>query len=583
MVHFDDSFTNAKLKELHSNEEERFIEETASRLGFPYVNLEITQINPEAVPLIGEKMARDNNVVAFNIKNKNVSIAAKKPNSIEIQKLVQLLQTKNYIVLLHVCSLGSLEHAWKRYADIIDTSAEKKGVFTVDAEETGKMVERIKHKSDVVGLLSEISTTNNTRRISDTLSLIFAGALSLRASDIHIEPEETGIRLRYRLDGVLHDIADMDNYIYKRLMSRLKLLSGMVLNVKVEAQDGRFTFSSGERKVEVRSSIIPGAVGESVVMRILDPSVASFDLDTINLNKHIEVILKQQLKRPNGLIITTGPTGSGKTTALYAFLREVHDESKKIITIENPVEYKIEGIMHTQTDKDYTFAKGLRAVLRQDPDVIMVGEIRDHEVAETAIHAAQTGHLVFSTLHTNNAIAGFTRLIDMGINPQVLGGAVNLILGQRLVRILCSDCKLPYQAEENEKKMIEHIMSSHPHPITIPKPLMLHRAVGCEICGGTGFKGRMGIFEGVLMDEAVEEVIVRDPRESAIYEAAKPQKIPTMLHDGIEKILGGTTSMMELERVVELPHNIGIDNFVSLTKPEDEPSVDDVDFQSHVV
>ena len=403
-----------------------------------------------------------------------------------------------------------------------------------------------------------------------------------RASDIHIEPEEAGVRLRYRLDGVLHDVADLDNYIYKRLMSRLKLLSGMVLNVKAEAQDGRFSFNSGEKEVEIRSSVIPGALGESIVMRILDPTVASFSLETINLNKHIEKVLRQQLKRPNGLIITTGPTGSGKTTALYAFLQEVHDESKKIITIENPVEYKLAGIMHTQTDADYTFAKGLRAILRQDPDVIMVGEIRDQEVAETAMHAAQTGHLVFSTLHTNNAIAGFTRLIDLGVNPQVLGTSINMILGQRLVRILCDDCKAAHHANAEELQFMKEVMAEHPYPVPVADQQTIYRAVGCPKCNHTGFRGRAAVFEGIVMDETVEEVILRDPRESAIQTAAKPQKIPTMLQDGIEKVLAGITSLTELERVVEFPIKL-------VTTPNQqehlvaEGEITNEDFQSRVI
>ncbi len=404
--------------------------------------------------------------------------------------------------------------------------------------------------------------------------------MALRASDIHIEPEENGIRLRYRLDGVLHDIADLDSYIFERIVSRLKLLSGMVLNVKIAAQDGRFTFNIGEREVEVRSSVIPGAIGESVVMRILDPTVASFTLENIKLNKYIEAAIKQELKHPNGLIITTGPTGSGKTTALYAFLREVHEEGKKIITIENPVEYKLDGIVHTQTGDDYTFASGLRAILRQDPDVIMVGEIRDREVAETAIHAAQTGHLVFSTLHTNSAVAGFSRLLDLGVNPQVMGGAINMIIGQRLVRLLCEKCKTIYQASPTEKTLIEQVMSEHPYPVVIPSPLNLYRAVGCEVCGGTGFKGRIGVFEGVKMDDAVEEAVIRDPREHTISLAAKPQKIPTMLQDGIEKVLVGQTSIPELERVIEFPHRFSKEAAPSVNKNSAEG---DVDFASHIV
>jgi type II secretory ATPase GspE/PulE/Tfp pilus assembly ATPase PilB-like protein len=370
--------------------------------------------------------------------------------------------------------------------------------------------------------------------------------------------------------------------MFSRLMSRLKLLSGMVLNTKAVAQDGRFTFDVGEREIEVRSSIIPGAVGESIVMRLLDPSVASFTMDKIKLNKWIEAALRQQLKKPNGLIITTGPTGSGKTTALYAFLQEAHNEGVKIITIENPVEYKLEGIVQTQIGKDYDFASGLRAILRQDPDIIMIGEIRDREVAETAIHAAQTGHLVFSTLHTNSAVGGFPRLIDLGVDERIFGSSLNIILGQRLVRLLCEECKSPYAPEGQEKKLIEKIMSEHPHPIDVPQPLTIYKAVGCTKCGGTGYKGRIGIFEGIVMDEAVEEAMIRDSREHVILEAARPQGIPTMIQDGIEKIILGQTSLSELERVIELPYEIAS---AITVKPKQEPGKEasDDDFLKNIV
>ena len=475
-----------------------------------------------------------------------------------------------------MCSSGSLEHAWKRYADIVNSTAEKKGVFDIDANEVRNFAELIKKKEDVTALMQKIGTVNNSRRITETLELMLAGALGLRASDIHIEPELTVVRMRYRLDGVLHDIFDIDRYIYERLMSRLKLLSGMTLNKKQEAQDGRFTFEVADQEIDVRSSIIPGAAGESMVMRLLDSGVAGYTLDKISLNNRLREVMAIELKKPNGLIITTGPTGSGKTTALYAFLRATHTEGVKIITIENPVEYKIEGIVQTQTGDDYTFSSGLRAILRQDPDVIMVGEIRDREVAETAIHAAQTGHLVFSTLHANSAVAAFTRLMDLGVDQRVLGSSINVILGQRLVRKLCDSCKAAYTASAEEVRIISDIIKNHPSKPALATPLTLYKSVGCSACGTTGFKGRLGIFEAILMDEAVEEAVLRDPREHIILEAARTQSIPTMLEDGIEKVIAGDTSLDELERVIEIP-------LTPLEKGEPKDVADTDAFLAHVV
>jgi type IV pilus assembly protein PilB len=585
MIKFDDSYSNTRLSDLHAQEEERFIQANAPQLGFEYINLRGITINPTALSVIPEATARSLNIIAFSLERYSLSVAAKTPTAPQVQAFLQELQKKRYEISLYVCSSASLEHAWGRYKDINASIAEKKGIFEISAEDINKLIAEIKGKEDVQKIQHRISTINNTRRISETLELIFAGSLALSASDIHIEPEENGIRLRYRFDGVLHDITDLDSYIFDRLMSRLKLLSGMVLNAKAEAQDGRFTFDIGSREVEIRSSVIPGSFGESIVMRLLDPSLASFSMDKIKLNPYIETVLRQELKKPNGLIITTGPTGSGKTTSLYAFLREVHEEGTKIITIENPVEYKLDGIVQTQIGDDYTFASGLRAILRQDPDVIMVGEIRDREVAETAIHAAQTGHLVFSTLHTNNAVAGFVRLIDLGIDPRVMGSSINIIIGQRLLRLLCPVCKAAYEASPEEKRLVDHVMSGHPHPIAMPTPLTLYRASGCAACGNTGFKGRIGVYEAVVMDEAVEEVVIRDPRERMIAEAAKPQGIPTMIQDGIEKVVTGLTSLKELERVIELPYLATEGNTPITQTPSivQEKGDDEIDFLSHVV
>lgn len=584
MIQFDDSFSNSKIAKLHAREKERSIQTTALQLGFEYINLEDTKINTEALALVEEKKAHAAFLCVFEMDKKTISVAVKNPNHPTTQTALQELQSKRYTVTVFLCSLESLDHGWKAYADVNHTSAANTGVFSISAEEVASLMDTIKSKADMPAIAQKISTSNNTKKISETLSLVFAGALALRASDIHIEPSNATIHVRYRLDGVLQNVMDIDTYLYKRIMSRLKLLAKMVLNTKSEAQDGRFTFTAGERQVEVRASIIPGALGESSVLRILDPSVAGFSLENLNLNPHISAAISEQLKKPNGLIINTGPTGSGKTTALYAFLREVLDESKKIITIENPVEYKIDGIVHTQTDADYTFASGLRAILRQDPDVILIGEIRDKEVAETALHAAQTGHLVFSTLHTNSAIAGFTRLIDLGIDPRVLGSAINVIIGQRLARVLCKECKTPHPATSKEDELMRRILAEHPHPPEIPENITVYHAAGCSACGDNGYKGRVGIFEAILMDPAVEEVVLRDPREHIIADAAKPQQIPSMLQDGIEKVLYGVTSLTELERVIEFPIQYAeVEAAPTKAVEIKTPPTEEDDFASHIV
>jgi type II secretory ATPase GspE/PulE/Tfp pilus assembly ATPase PilB-like protein len=548
MPQFNDKLADARLTDLRLQEEERLIATLAAQYGYEYINLRGYTLNPNALVEIPETAAREAEIVAFDRTQRTIKVAAKNPRHPSVSGILETLTARKIIPEVYMCSSHSLEHAWSRYKDVVGTTAKKKGVFDFSEEDIGRLADNIKTIEDVRSTTARIGGAGNARRITETLELMFAGALALRASDIHIEPEEAGIRLRYRLDGVLHDVVDIDTSLYSRLLSRLKLLAGMTLNRKQEAQDGRFTFSIGTRDV------IPAALGESVVMRLLDPGVASFAMEKLQLSDIMQRVMEVELKKKTGMIITTGPTGSGKTTALYAFLRQVHQSDTKIITIENPVEYKLEGIVQTQTGGEYSFADGLRSILRQDPDVIMVGEIRDREVAETALQAAQTGHLVFTTLHTNNAVGGFPRLINLGADPRTFKSAINIMLGQRLVRLLCPQCKTSRPATTNELTVMRRVMEDHPEPPTITEPLTIYDAgPGCAHCGMTGYKGRAGIFEAILMDNAVEEAVLRDPREQIILEAARPQKIPNMIQDGMTKVLLGHTSFSELERVVELP------------------------------
>lgn len=552
MPQFDDTFSTDRMGEIRREEEDHLISALAAQNGYGYIDLRGVTINPTALLIIPEEEARAGGIVAFETIRNRISIATRNPNAKETKEAITKLQSRNYTVTVFMTSTASLEHGWNRYEDQKKTSATVYGVLDINADNITTQIKRFKTPEAVAEHIQEIKTLNNVRRISETLESIFAGAIALKASDIHIEPEQGGVRLRYRLDGVLHDIMDLERAIYERLIARLKLLSGMILNRRDEAQDGRFTFTTSEKEVEVRSSIIPGASGEAMVMRLLDPTVASFNLEQLGLNEILYKVMEAEIKRPNGLIITTGPTGSGKTTALYAFLRKAHTPDVKIITIENPVEYKVDGIVQTQVSDEYTFSTGLRAILRQDPDIIMVGEIRDGEVAETAIHAAQTGHLVFTTLHTNSAVGAFPRLIDLGVDSRMIGSSVNIVLGQRLVRTLCEACKKPHNATEEEAALIFKILRTHPKAPTLVEPIVIFDAVGCEKCNGTGFKGRQGVYEAIKVNQAVEEAVITDPREHIILEAAQKQGIPTMAEDGIEKVLLGRTSLKELERVVDL-------------------------------
>ena len=580
MPQFDDRFFEAERQKLLREEgEETLIKSLSTQYGYNYIDLHGITINPSALLVIPEEKARAANTVAFETINKRLSIAIRNPNNPATKELVAELE-KDWELEIFMCSIVSLEHGWERYQDQKQTKAVKKGVLDIDPDEIVRLKDKLETREDVKKQLLEIRSLNSARRVSATLEVMFAGALGLGASDIHIEPEEEAIRIRFRLDGVLHDVIDLERVIYERLNSRIKLLAGLKLNIHDEAQDGRFTFDIIEKVIEVRTSVIPGAEGESIVMRLLDPTVASFNMDQLGLNDTIYRVMVEELKRPNGMIITTGPTGSGKTTALYAFLRKAHTPEVKIITIEDPVEYKVDDIVQTQVSEEYTFASGLRSVLRQDPDIIMVGEIRDSEVAATAVHAAQTGHLVFSTLHTNSAVGAFPRLIDIGVDSRMIGSSLNIVLGQRLVRKLCKHCKQARAATPEEQKIIRAVLDGHPYPTEVGEEIIIHDPGGCDQCSGTGFSGRQSICEAIQVDEAVEEAVIRDPREHVILEAARPQKIPTMPEDGIDKVLQGITSLGELQRVVDLTRLRSSLSEASSQKAEERE--DDL-FASHVV
>jgi type II secretory ATPase GspE/PulE/Tfp pilus assembly ATPase PilB-like protein len=335
----------------------------------------------------------------------------------------------------------------------------------------------------------------------------------------------------------------------------------MKLTASQTAQDGRFSIWIKEDEISIRSSMIPGAYGESIVMRILNPKSIRVKLEDLGMQTNLFELIMREIKKPNGMILITGPTGSGKTTTLYAFLQKIYSPDIKIITIEDPVEYHLPGITQTQTEseKGYTFLEGLRSALRQDPDIIMVGEIRDAETAKIAVESALTGHLVFSTLHTNNAAGVIPRLIDLDVNPKIMSSALSLSIAQRLVRKLCSKCKKNRPATSEEKATIEKIIADAKNEgkdlsiygINENTSMVLFEPVGCENCNKTGFKGRVGVFEAIYNDERISDLIPKNPSEREIKKASEEQHLLDMKEDGVVKILHGVTSFDEVKSVVD--------------------------------
>lgn len=427
---------------------------------------------------------------------------------------------------------------------------------TISQERLLSIQSAVKNIEELKELLNQSISKNTTILLEDLL----ASSNLLEASDLHFEPEETAVKLRLRIDGTLHDIFLFDKQKYKAILSRIKLLSGIKLNVTDKSQDGRFTISLGENKIETRVSSLPSEYGETIVMRLLDPKTL-VETNMLGIRKDMMAIFEKEIQQPNGMIVVTGPTGSGKTTTLYAILKKIQSPEVKIITIEDPIEYHLNGVSQSQVNpkKGYSFSTGLEAIVRQDPDVILVGEIRDSETAKIALQASMTGHLVLTTLHTNDAAGTIVRLMALGEKPVNIAPAINLAIGQRLIRKLCSACKQQEPASAKDlsfiKKEIEGLPAIAKKENDLPEikeGLMLSQPKGCPQCGNTGYKGRIGIFEFFTVDDELEIFITQSPNVAQLREKAKAKGMASMRQDGIIKVLQGITSLGEIEKATGL-------------------------------
>jgi len=426
------------------------------------------------------------------------------------------------------------------------------GEINIDNVFLTKNQENLKNVFSLAQLI-EKSLTEDTSII---LKTIMAGAIEINTSDLHFEAEEKGSKLRIRIDGVLQEVCSFDSFQYKSIVSRIKLLSQMKLNVEKKPQDGRFTIILEKEpieQIEIRVSTLPSEYGETIVMRVLNPK-SLINLEDLGLRKDLYEIFIEQSKKPNGMIIVTGPTGSGKTTTLYAFLKKIKNSEIKIITIEDPIEYHLSGISQTQVDpkKGYDFASGLRSIVRQDPDVILVGEIRDLETASIALQAALTGHLVLSTLHTNDASGTIARLNALGEKPANIAPAINMIVAQRLIRKLCPKCAEAKNISKDLYEEIKKTLNNISPTIDIPEfneKTKIHFPKGCKNCNNTGYKGRVGLFEALIVDSETEDFILTSPSSSMLEKFVINKGMTTMKQDGFIKILNGITSFEEVKKV----------------------------------
>lgn len=497
----------------------------------PFVSLKKKQLDETVLRLIPEIVAKRQLVIAFERDQSGLKLAMHDPDN---QEFIDFIGKKTgETVLPHYATAGDISEATLHY---------RKGL---KAEFDDIIAENVEAMRARVGEERELPVT----KIVDT---ILEYAYQNKASDIHIEPHEKQVVVRYRIDGILHDVIFLPKDILEYIVTRIKIVAKLRTDEHRAAQDGRFDFSVDNERVDVRVSIIPVSGGEKVVMRILSEKSGQFTLAELGLEPKDLEIIKHAFEKPYGMILATGPTGSGKTTTLYAILRILNTRDVNISTIEDPVEYDVEGVNQIQVNQktNLTFAQGLRSILRQDPDIIMVGEIRDEETAGIAINSAMTGHLVLSTLHTNDAPTTLPRLLDMKIEPFLIASTVNVALAQRLVRRIHQGCLESYLPKETQRELIEKAVGKkRAEAIGLRKKgFRLYRGKGCALCNGTGYEGRVGIFEVMEVTEEVRQLIMRRANSDEIRQAAILHGMTTMLDDGLQKAVRGVTSIEEVLR-----------------------------------
>ncbi|MGQ9455132.1 MAG: GspE/PulE family protein [Armatimonadota bacterium] len=550
-------------------EERAVTEARAEVLGVPFVDLSTQRIDPAAISAVPEQVARRHKVIPISRSGNKLIVAVVNPNdpvAIQDIRLTSGAQQIGIALATEDDVMAAIDRHYKSSAtggEVVpmgDTTATSAGPAGPVAS-TGGM------SSGFAGLSADLrrdiasygaredipdEDTESATRVAEEAPIvriantIIIQAIKDEASDIHVEPEARGVRVRYRIDGVLHEVMPLPKYIDKPLVSRLKIMSGMDIAERRIPQDGRIPIRYENKDYDLRVSCLPTIHGEKIVMRILDKSSVLIGLNKLGFTPEVQAQVEELVSQPNGMFLSTGPTGSGKTTTQYSILHKLNSPEKNIITIEDPVEYQLPGISQVQVHKKagLTFATALRAFLRQDPDIIMVGEMRDLETASIAVEASLTGHLVLSTLHTNDAPSAIIRMVDMGVEPYLVSATVIGVLAQRLGRRICTKCKKPYEVRAEELRRFGFKPKDPEEVVT------LWRGEGCDACHHTGYKGRIGIYELMRVNDEIAELIVRHAPLADIREAAKANGMHELREDGLEKVLQGITTPDEVMRVV---------------------------------
>jgi type IV pilus assembly protein PilB len=543
----------ARVARLASDLNNKFIEaEAQSRaevLGFPYFNLYGFPIDSNIVTMISKEDALQIKMGVFSRNNFELYLASTQPGYAGQEAILKNFNDLGFNCTVYLVSTISFDKLISTFDRLVTTPLGSDKI-EINPDTFTRLESELSSLDKFAEVMHKVS-------LSELVELLFAGAIKYKASDIHIEPEKDSVHLRYRLDGVLYTFAVLNLAIQHQLESRLKVVSHLKLNVDNVPQDGRLSFKIGDKEYDVRVSMLPSNYGYSIVMRLLGIGAPSLDLEALGFTGRAKERVNIATSKPQGMILTTGPTGSGKTTTLYSFLTSLNDGSNKIITLEEPIEYKLPGISQTQIDaaSGYTFVAGLRSLLRQDPDIVMIGEIRDVETADTAVQASLTGHLVLSTLHTNDAAGAIPRLMDMDVKGFILADSLSLVIAQRLVRKLCEFCKVPDTSyTEEQKSRIKDALGNinqEQAGVKINSQLKFFTSKGCEKCGNLGYKGRIGCYEVLSMVDDLRSLLQEnEPSMLDIRRVAAKNGMLTMFQDGILKALNGITDIKEIFRII---------------------------------
>lgn len=502
----------------------------------PFISLVNKIIPSETLNLIPETLARTYEVIAFKKENGVLHLAMVDPKNLEIQELIK--KKTNLKIIPYYFTQADFRKVISQYKRSLKEEFEK--IIAENIKKTGQLWLAKKEKD-----LAQIAAELPVIKLLDTL---LEYAISERASDIHLETMQTDFIVRLRIDGVLRDVLVLPKSVQPALIARIKILSNLKIDEHRIPQDGRFRFTAGTESISLRVSILPAFYGENAVMRLLFESARPLSLEELGLSGISLKLVREAIKKPHGMILVTGPTGCGKTTTLYSLLNMLNRVGVKICTIEDPVEYNIHRLTQIQVNPrtGLTFASGLRSLLRHDPDIMMVGEIRDKETAQIAVHSALTGHLVLSTLHTNDAAGSIPRFIDMGIEPFLLASTINLIIAQRLVRKICSNCLEEFQPDEEVLRILREKFNFS------PDTQKFYRGKGCEECRQSGYKGRIGIYEVLNVSEEIRQLTLTKASTEKIAQTAEKQGMITMLQDGFNKIASGLTTIEEVLRAAEV-------------------------------